>query len=273
MNRSAYDQDVATWSPQGKLFQVEYARESVKQGSAALGITSKTHVVLAAIKRSLHELSTHQEKIFEIDNNKGIAIAGLTSDARSLATFMRVECLNYKFTHGTPMITGRLVSEVAAKHQKRTMEYSKRPYGVGLLVAGYDGDGPHLFETDPSGIFSEYRAFCIGSRSQSARTYFERNVEVFPDASLEELITHALRALQGSASDTALTIENTSLAVVGKGQEFELLSKENLTPYITALQAERAAAAPVPIEPEEPPIGGAGQQPPEQEGQQQMEVE
>ena len=67
----------------------------------------------------------------------GVAVAGLTSDARALATYMRVECLNYRFSHGAPMLTGRLVGQVADKHQKRTMASWKRPYGVGLLIAGY----------------------------------------------------------------------------------------------------------------------------------------
>lgn len=224
------------------MFQVEYAREAVKQGSVALGLTSRTHVVLGGLKRSHHALSTHQEKIFEIDSNMGIAIAGLTSDARALATYMRVECLNHRFNHGHPMITGRLVSQVATKHQERTLSGSSRPYGVGLLVAGYDRNGPHLYETDPAGLFTEYKAIAIGSRSQSARTYFEKHVDNFQDASNEELIYHALRALQGSANDTALTVENSSIAIVGHNTPFRLLSKTELEPYITTLAAERAAS-------------------------------
>ena len=214
----------------------------MKQGSVALGVVSKTHVVLAALKRSHHELSSHQEKIFEIDSNMGIAIAGLTSDARALATYMRVECLNHRFNYGHPMITGRLVGQVATKHQERTMSGSSRPYGVGLLVAGYDRNGPHLYETDPSGLYTEYHAIAIGSRSQSARTYFERNLDSFPSASLEELVHHALRALQGSANDTTLTVENVSLSVVGKEYAFKLWNKTELEPYIATLVAERAAS-------------------------------
>jgi 20S proteasome subunit alpha 6 len=240
MNRSNYDGDVATWSPQGKLFQVEYAREAVKQGSVALGLSSKTHVILAGLKRSHNELSSHQEKIFEIDSNMGIAIAGLTSDARSLATYMRVECLNHRFNHGHPMITGRLVSQVATKHQQRTMSSSNRPYGVGLLVAGYDRNGPHLYETDPSGLYTEYRAMAIGSRSQSARTYFERHVDEFDECSLEQLVHHALRALQGAASsDTNLTADNVTLSSVGKNQTFKIWNSRELTPFIDAAVAER----------------------------------
>ena len=207
-----------------------------------------------------------------MDDNKGIAIAGLTSDARALATFMRVECLNYRFSRGTPMVTGRLVGLVADKHQNRTMMSSKRPYGVGLLVAGVDRDGPHLYETDPSGVYSEYRAFAIGSRSQSGRTYFERNLDAFADAPLETLVAHALRALQGSASDTVLTADNTSLAVIGKDVAFSVWTPDKLEPYVAALQAERAAQPPAaPAEEEPAPAPAAGE--PAPPGDEAMEME
>jgi 20S proteasome subunit alpha 6 len=221
---------------------------------------------MMAMSPSHHELSSHQEKIFEIDSNMGIAIAGLTSDARSLATYMRVECLNHRFNHGHPMVTGRLVGQVANKHQQRTMSASSRPYGVGLLVGGYDRNGPHLYETDPSGLYTEYHAIAIGSRSQSARTYFERHLDSFPEASMEELVHHALRALQGSASDTTLTVDNVSLSVVGKGSVFKLWNKTELEPYIATMVAERATTAQVEEEPvvEDVPMEG---------GEEKMEVE
>jgi len=79
-----YDTDVTTWSPQGRLFQIEYAMEAVKQGSAIVGVTSDTHAVLAAIKRTPSELASYQQKIFRIDDHMGMAMSGLTSDGRSL---------------------------------------------------------------------------------------------------------------------------------------------------------------------------------------------
>jgi 20S proteasome subunit alpha 6 len=88
--------------------------------------------------RSTNELSSFQEKVFKIDDHMGIAIAGLTSDARTLATHMRSECLNYKYLYGSPMVTGRLVAALADKHQKKTMASWRRPYGVGMLVIGAD---------------------------------------------------------------------------------------------------------------------------------------
>ncbi len=77
---------MTTWSPQGRLFQVEYAQEAVKQGSACVGLASGTHVVLAALKRAPSELASHQQKVFKVDEHMGIAFSGLTADGRSLLT-------------------------------------------------------------------------------------------------------------------------------------------------------------------------------------------
>mmetsp|Transcript_15886 Transcript_15886/g.23593 ORF Transcript_15886/g.23593 Transcript_15886/m.23593 type:complete len:246 (-) Transcript_15886:87-824(-) len=238
MNRNQYDTDVSTWSPQGKLHQVEYAMESVKQGSCSLGLRNKDYVVLAALKRSTGELSSYQKKIFKIDDHIGIGIAGLTADARALATYMRTECLNHKFQFDSPIITGRMVSDLADKHQAKTQASWKRPYGVGMLVAGYDRDGPHLYQTCPSGNLYEYKAMAIGARAQSAKTYLEKHLESYPGADLEQLIMHALKALEGPASDKDVAVENATVAVVGKNQPFQVLEGDELKPYLDKLESQ-----------------------------------
>ncbi|KAF1774832.1 Nucleophile aminohydrolase [Phytophthora cactorum] len=138
MFRNQYDTDVTVWSPQGHLHQIDYAMEAVKQGSACLGLTSNKFAVLCGIKRQSLELAEHQKKVFKIDEHMGIAISGLTADARTLARFMRTESLNHKFVYGSSITVGRLVSDVADKKQECTQSYIRRPYGVGLLVAGVD---------------------------------------------------------------------------------------------------------------------------------------
>ena len=112
--------------------------EAVKQGSATVGIKSNTHVVLCALKRAPSELSAHQKKITPIDEHLGISIAGLTADARILSRFMRNECLNHRYAYDEPMPVARLVSLIGNKTQIPTQRYGRRPFGVGLLVAGYD---------------------------------------------------------------------------------------------------------------------------------------
>ena len=117
MFRNQYDTDVTTWSPAGRLHQVEYAMEAVKQGSAAIGLRSRTHVVLATVNKASSELSAHQKKLFKIDNHIGIAMAGLTADGRVLSRYMRSECINHNFVYESPLPVGRLVVQVADKAQ------------------------------------------------------------------------------------------------------------------------------------------------------------
>eukprot|EP00540_Astrosyne_radiata_P004544 CAMPEP_0116840836 /NCGR_PEP_ID=MMETSP0418-20121206/10587_1 /TAXON_ID=1158023 /ORGANISM="Astrosyne radiata, Strain 13vi08-1A" /LENGTH=266 /DNA_ID=CAMNT_0004471189 /DNA_START=28 /DNA_END=828 /DNA_ORIENTATION=+ len=239
MFRNQYDTDVTVWSPEGRLLQVEYAMESVKQGSACVGLRSNTHAVLGALKRSVSELSTHQKKLFEMDSHMGMGIAGLTADARSLAKYMRNECLNHKYVYGAPMPPHLLMHDLADKHQRTTQTYVRRPFGVGLLVSALDPrtQKPHLYQTCPSGNLYEYYASAIGARSQSARTYLEKHADSFPEAKREDLILHALQALVGCVSgDNELTKENASIAIVGVGEDFTLLEGDALQPFLDRLE-------------------------------------
>jgi len=239
MFRNLYDSDITTWSPQGRLYQIEFAMEAVKQGSACVGLKSKTHAVLVTLKRSSGELASYQKKIFEVDDHIGIAIAGLTSDARVLCRYMQTECMNHKYVYDSPVQVGRLVLRVADKSQKNTQRYGSRPYGVGLLVAGYDKTGTHLFETCPSGNYFDYKAMAIGARAQSAKTYLEKHYESFENASPEELIRHGLKALQetiGSQEEIGLTSDNTSVGIVGADQPFHLIEGTKLKPYLEGVE-------------------------------------
>jgi len=243
MNKNQYDGDSTTWSPQGRLFQVEYAMEAVKQGSACVGLKSKTHAVVCAVKRSSSELSSYQRKIFKIDDHIGIAIAGLTADARSLSKYMRTECMNHRYVYETSLPVQRIVTQLSDKSQIHTQRYGRRPYGVGLLVIGYDNKGTHLYETCPSGNFYAYKAQAIGSRAQSAKTYLEKHFESFPDVTKEQLIKHGLLALREALSHKEaekepeqLTIKNCSVGIVGEDMEFTILEDDKLQNYITSIE-------------------------------------
>jgi 20S proteasome subunit alpha 6 len=124
MFRNQYDGDIATWSPQGRIYQIEYAMEAVKQGSASVGCKSSKLVVLGALKRSSSELSSYQRKLFRLDAHCGAAISGLMADARVLCRFMRGECLNHKYVYGSDAPVGRLVARVADKSQNKTQQWS-----------------------------------------------------------------------------------------------------------------------------------------------------
>jgi 20S proteasome subunit alpha 6 len=119
---------------------------------------------------------------------------------------MRTEALNHKYIYGTPIQGNRLVQDLADMHQKCTQTYVRRPYGVGLLVAVVDQMGPHLYLTEPSGNYYEYVAMAIGSRSQTSRTYLEKEFENLKNCSKDDLIKHAIKALAASLSSDTLNI-------------------------------------------------------------------
>lgn len=258
MFRNHYDGDISTWSPQGRIFQIEYSMEAVKQGSACVGLKSDQFVVLAALKRSSSELGSHQKKVFRIDDHIGVAMSGLTADARVLSKYMRTECLNHKFVFEQPIQVSRIVTAVADKSQVHTQRYGRRPYGVGFLVAGYDQTGAHLYETSPSGNYYDYKAMALGARSQSAKTYLEKHFTQFAQLDLDELIQHALLALREALSSTTpapsssttspaqpegLTARNVSVAVVGLGQPFKILEGDVLQPYLDKLESGAGVTA------------------------------
>eukprot|EP01006_Ploeotia_vitrea_P063357 TRINITY_DN85385_c0_g1_i1.p1 TRINITY_DN85385_c0_g1~~TRINITY_DN85385_c0_g1_i1.p1 ORF type:complete len:248 (+),score=20.02 TRINITY_DN85385_c0_g1_i1:31-774(+) len=238
MFRNQYDTDVTTWSPQGRLHQVEYAMEAVKQGGAAVGAKNKTHAVLVALKRAPHaELGAYQPKTFKLDKHMGLALSGLTSDGRFLSNYIRTECMNHRYVFDSSLPVERVVIEVADKSQRRTQRDHKRPFGVGLVIAGYDTNGPHIFQTCPSGQYYNYYATAIGARSQSARTYLERNYESFEDVSLEQLVVHCLKALKSTTADgVELNQQNTTVAIVGEGTDFKVYDDEAVVEWLDLLE-------------------------------------
>ncbi len=234
----------------------------MKQGSVVVGLVSKTHAVLVALKvchtcsqrawididlmpqRNAEELSSYQKKIIAVDDHLGLSLAGLASDARVLSNFMKQQSLASKMTYGRPIPVERIVGMIGDRAQTNTQQYGRRPYGVGLLVAGIDELGPHLFEFQPSGMTQEMLACAIGARSQMARTYLERHLDEFAECGRDELLKHGLRALKESlAQDKELTVDNTSIGVVGlastdgkkkKLENFKLYDGQEIGPVLEA---------------------------------------
>jgi 20S proteasome subunit alpha 6 len=270
MFRNTYDSDNTVFSPQGRLHQVEYALEAVKQGSAAVGLRSKTHSILLALKRSTGELASYQQKMFRIDDHVGIAIAGLTSDARVLSNFMRQQAMSSRMIFNRPIPVNRLVSSIADKAQVNTQEYGRRPYGVGFLVIGQDNSGPHLYEFSPSGNSYEYFAMSIGARSQSAKTYLEKHYESFADCNLEDLIRHGLHALRETLQqDKELSILNTSIGIVGPASthesnvppsgSFRILENDDVKPFLDLMIPKEESSAPAAAPAPAPAAAATGQ--------------
>lgn len=157
---------------------------------------------------------------------------------------MKQQSLASRLTLARPIPLSQVVSQIGSRAQSSTQLYGRRPYGVGLLIAGADASGTHLYEFNPSGLTQEMKADAIGARSQMARTYLERNLDVFDGCSREELGKHALKALSESLpQDKELGVENTSLALGGVGEKFELLEGEKVRSWLEeALQKEGETA-------------------------------
>lgn len=228
MFRNQYDQDVLTWSPQGRLHQVEYAMEAVKQGSAVVACRNEDMIVIASLKRSPSKLSSFQEKIFEVDNKIGVAVSGLTADGTTMIDFIRGEIKKHTFLYDTTIEGGRLVSLVARKTQVNTQRSSHRPYGVGVVIGAVGKIGVNLFYVCPSGNVYEHIAIAIGSRSQACKTYLERNLTSFATMSSSELISSALNALRESSS-ILLSEENCCVATISKKDGFKFLTDTDLS--------------------------------------------
>ncbi|UVC54753.1 proteasome subunit alpha type 1 [Theileria orientalis] len=242
MYRNQYDTDCITWSPQGRLFQVEYAMESVKQGTCCVGIKSNTHLVLCALKRKISKLAQVQDKLYKVGEYIGVAMSGITSDAKMIISYMRNECLNNRFLYGCDITASQLVSLVSEKSQANTQISSKRPFGVGLLVAGYDEvTGLHLYETCPSGNVVEFNATAFGARCQSAKTYLEKKILNFPESDLNSLVYHAIRALKTTIpNDGEFDVDVVSVGVVGKGTPWNLLDQDMVKKYVDKVFAYKS---------------------------------
>lgn len=183
----------------------------------------------------MHDLAGFQEKVFYIDDHMGIAIAGLTADARFLCKFMRNECLNYQYVYESAHPTERLINKIARKSHAKICKAGKRPFGVGLLVAGYDEAGTHLYETCPSANYYEYHAQAIGARCQSAKTYLEKNFDQFKSLGWQDLVRHGLKSVQASAQEEDLTERNISVSIVGKDTPMRLLAADEIRTYLAEL--------------------------------------
>ena len=193
---AGYDRAITVFSPNGRLYQVEYAREAVEKGTVSLGIRYGSGVVLAVDKNLTDPLviANSVEKIYKIDDHIGAATSGLVADGRRVVDKARIDAQNYRMTYGESIEVQNMVRRVTDNMQLYTQIGGLRPFGVALLVGGVDEDGScHLYETDPSGSFWEYNATAIGEQSANIREIFRK--EHRPDMTKQEAIDLALRAL------------------------------------------------------------------------------
>lgn len=236
LTRSEYDRGVNTFSPEGRLFQVEYAIEAIKLGSTAIGIQTNEGVVLAVEKRVTSPLivPTSIEKILEVDSHIGCAMSGLIADSRTLVDRARVETQNHWFTYNERMSVESVTQSVsnlalAFGDDDADPHTMSRPFGVALLFAGIDKDGSQLYHMDPSGTFIKYDAKAIGSGSEGAQQALQ---DVYHKSmTMKEACKSALTILK-QVMEEKLNSTNVEMATVTPEKMFHVFSKEELEDVI-----------------------------------------
>ncbi|KAK4049494.1 proteasome component pup2 [Microbotryomycetes sp. JL221] len=241
-SRSDYDRGVNVYSPEGRLFQVEYAIEAIKLGSTTVGIQTSQGVVLAVEKRTQSPLleSDSVEKIMEIDRHVACAMSGLVADARTMVEHARVTAQNHAFTYDEPIKVESVtqsVSDLALRFGEGVDDEEakmSRPFGVALLIAGIDHHGPQLYHADPSGTFMRYDAKAIGSGSEGAQNELQDSYN--KSMTLEEAQVLALKVLK-QVMEEKLDHNNVQLAQVVPDTGFAILNQEQLKAVVAKVEA------------------------------------
>ncbi|XP_049288764.1 proteasome subunit alpha type-5 [Anopheles funestus] len=236
LTRSEYDRGVNTFSPEGRLFQVEYAIEAIKFGSTAIGISTPEGVVMAVEKRITSSLiePSKMEKIVEVDRHIGCATSGLMADSRTLLDRARIECQNHWFVYNERMSVescAQAVSNVAIQFGDGddTDSAMSRPFGVAILFAGIENDEPQLWHMDPSGTYIRFDAKAIGSGSEGA----QQNLQEYylPTMTIKEAINLALSTLK-QVMEEKLNSTNVEVMTMTPKELFRMFSKEEVEEYI-----------------------------------------
>ena len=227
----AYDRAITVFSPDGRLFQVEYAREAVKKGSTALGIKFKDGVLLLSEKKVRSHLVEKNsiEKIQLVDDYVATVTSGLVADARVLIDFARVGAQQEKVTYGSLTNIENLVKKVADQMQQYTQFGGVRPYGVSLIFAGTDTIGPRLFDCDPAGTINEYKSVAIGAGKDAVTEYVEK--EYRDNMSLEDAVKLGIAALKSAVTEDG-SMKEPELASIVIGDRFHIYTNEEVQKYL-----------------------------------------
>jgi proteasome alpha subunit len=226
-----YDRAITLFSPDGRLLQVEYARKTVSQGSATIGLVGKDSIVFVADKRlpEVEKLIVPEsiEKVFEVDEHLGAAISGMIADGHALIGKAQVSAQQYRITYNDPADIVLLIKEISAEMQAFTQYGGARPYGVSILFGGIKSDKPMLYMLEPSGIFFRYKAIAIGENSSEINKYLESNYKEGLDE--ESLIKIAVKSLK--AGSVKISADRFEIATVSN-RGFRKFSKEEAEKYI-----------------------------------------
>ncbi|MCJ7572924.1 archaeal proteasome endopeptidase complex subunit alpha [Candidatus Bathyarchaeota archaeon] len=228
----AYDRAITIFSPEGRLYQVEYALELVKRGAPIVGVSSPAGVVVAANEtpESVLEDAEYFRKIFQLDEHVCVAIAGLSSDARVLINQARVFCQSNRLLYDEAIDVEILTRRIGDISQIYTQHAGVRPFGVSTIIAGVDDTGCRVMTTDPSGSYRGYRAVAVGRKSDDANKLLEDKYK--EGMGLDEAVKLAVEAVK-IASDGAMSSSNIKVAVIPADTKvFRRLSDEEVGSHI-----------------------------------------
>ncbi len=238
-----YDRAITVFSPDGRLFQVEYASETVKRGATVLGIVCKEGAVLAAEERATSKLQdpSFMWKIFQIDEHVGAAVAGLSCDAHILVDQARIYAQSNKLMYDEPIDVELLTKRIGEIKQLYTQHAGVRPFGLSILFGGVDAKGARLFWTDPSGAFLAYKAWAIGAGGDAANEVLE--AEYDDNMTLDDATVLALKCMSKVMEGKA-DAQKTRIAVISaETKKFKKLTIEEVEKYLKKLEPGKRAAA------------------------------
>jgi len=230
-----YDSKTTMFSPEGRLYQVEYAMEAIGHAGTCLGILAKDGIVLAAERRNTNKLLDevfHSEKIYKLNDDMVCSVAGITSDANLLTNELRLIGQRYKYQYQESIPCEQLVSWLCDIKQAYTQSGGKRPFGVSILYMGYDEHfGFQLYQSDPSGNYGGWKATCIGNNWNAAVSMLKQEYKE-DETSLEEALDLSVKVLSKTLDMTKLTPEKIELAT---------LTRENGKTQIKILPADQVS--------------------------------
>ena len=237
MASRGYDMTPTMYSPDGRIYQVEYAIETVKRGTLAIGIQAKDGVVIAVEEKSRDlQVAESTQKIFQVDDHIGVAAAGYIPDARVQVDSARFFAQSNKLTYDEPVEVETVAKHLADQSHQFTQYSGVRPFGVALIVAGVDKNGARIFVTDPSGTFVPYTAVAIGGNSDEVTDYLEKNYK--NGMSMDETMSLAIAAINLKSDEKS--VKHIRMSKIRTDTKlFEKVSSEELAKHA---QAEGASS-------------------------------
>jgi proteasome alpha subunit len=233
---AGYDRALTIFSPDGRLYQVEYAIETVRRGTLAAGAKAVDGVVLFAEERlrKLQDVSLSQ-KLFQVDDHVGAVAAGYVPDARILIDNARVTAQNHRILYDEPITVATLAKRLGDLAQQYTQYAGVRPFGVSLIMAGVDRDGPSVFTTDPSGTYLGYSAIAIGGGSDQLNEYFEESYN--ESMNLENAILMILKGASRTEEHKILDPRSVKMAVVdAKTRRMRHIGLDEIKSYLEKIK-------------------------------------